>query len=145
MIEKLNELRDAYMDILKMEANIGCPATGCQGVVGKLAELEGVFLTGYDLAAPGQYGYDLVSKYGDTLSVKATASIGTTKIHINPRTCHLADDTMVFEFYDNIFTPIYYGTTEFLLQYCGFNKSKNKHTLSRKNAKLAWEEFLSLN
>lgn len=146
--ELLNELKAALLEVLKIEKMLGNGTKASQGIIGRLAEIVvHQKMPGSTLAPPGQEGYDIIAEDGTTISVKGTASKTTTKVGINKRTCHLAEETIVVEFDDDYHPEyIFYGPTKRLIPYCtshDYKNSKLEWRISRKELKVAHIDICS--
>ena len=108
-----------YIEILKVEEQLGTPATEMRALIGRIGEIYATIKTDGVLAEnTNQKGYDVVQGNGRTLSVKTTGTLRST-ININPNTAHLANDTMVVLYEDGQLKVIYHQDTKTLIDYKG--------------------------
>lgn len=116
---KIVELLNKYIEILKVEEQLGTPATEMRALIGRIGEIYATIKTDGVLAEnTNQKGFDVIQGNGRTLSVKTTGTLQST-ININPNTAHLADDTMVVLYEDGQLKVIYHSDTKTLIDYNG--------------------------
>ena len=142
----ISRLNESLHTSLKIQKKLGYGTSSCQGEIGKIGEIYAWNLKDKSwFAKPGQPGYDLYLPDRRTLSVKATASSGSTRIGINANTCKLADLTMVIAYDDNLNPEvIYYGPTEFLISHCSLDTYNNEHRITRDDAREAYQTLLKV-
>jgi hypothetical protein len=108
--QRLVALRDQYLQLVRLEVEeFGVKPTEVRHLIGRLGEFECALLVGGTLAhRANQHGFDVVSKDGRKISVKATAQ-KTGFIAISEKTLHHADDLMLLQYTNGQLTMIYYG------------------------------------
>lgn len=108
--ERIVALRDQYLNLIRLEVEeFGVKPTEVRHLIGRLGEFECAIIVGGTLAhRANQHGFDVISKDGRKISVKATAQ-KTGFVAISEKTLHYADDLMLLQYVNGGLVTIYYG------------------------------------
>ena len=108
--ERIVALRDQYLNLIRLEVEeFGVKPTEVRHLIGRLGEFECAIIVGGTLAhRANQHGFDVISKDGRKISVKATAQ-KTGFVAISEKTLHYADDLMLLQYVNGSLVTIYYG------------------------------------
>ena len=112
-IDKIKELYEQYYALIKLEIEeFGVKATEVRQLIGRIGEFYCALKVGGALASrANQHGFDVISKHGKTISVKATAQVNGF-VAISASTANLADELMLIQYTAGKLNIVYYGPME---------------------------------
>jgi hypothetical protein len=112
-IDKIKELYEQYYALIKLEIEeFGVKATEVRHLIGRIGEFYCALKVGGALASrANQHGFDVISKHGKTISVKATAQVNGF-VAISASTANLADELMLIQYTAGKLNIVYYGPME---------------------------------
>lgn len=134
--ERIVALRDQYLNLIRLEVEeFGVKPTEVRHLIGRLGEFECAIIVGGTLAhRANQHGFDVISKDGRKISVKATAQ-KTGFVAISEKTLHYADDLMLLQYVDGGLVTIYYGCIKNAVSVARIYSGVGKYELDISKAK----------
>ena len=129
-IDKIKALYDQYSDLIKLEIEeFGVKATEVRHLIGRLGEFYCALQVEGSLASrANQHGFDVISKQGKTISVKATAQVSGF-VAISASTAGLADELMIIQYKAGKLYIVYHGPMELALDSARHYPEKMKFEL----------------
>lgn len=129
-IDKIKDLYDQYNDLIKLEIEeFGVKATEVRHLIGRLGEFYCALQVEGSLASrANQHGFDVISKQGKTISVKATAQTSGF-VAISASTAGLADELMIIQYKAGKLNTVYHGPMELALDSARHYPEKMKFEL----------------